>query len=173
MPILLTLEPTPDQKSDVEGLLRQRESSRHPRMRVECVRLSGQGRTVSEIAGILEIHPVTVRRALHRFTAGGLAALADAPRCGRPPKVTRADLDAMEEMLDTAAEDGGPSWTLPRLAAWLERERGVEIHSARLSALLRRDGFRYKRTRTTVRHKADEALQRITKDQLEGLRLYG
>ncbi|MGW7201200.1 helix-turn-helix domain-containing protein [Streptomyces chryseus] len=142
-------------------------------MRGECVRLSGQGRTVPEVAGILSVHPVTLRRALHRFTAGGMTALADAPRSGRPVKVTRADLDAMEEMLDEAAEDGGPSWTLPRLAAWLERERGVEVHSARLSVLLRRDGFRYKRTRTTVRHQADEALQRIAKDQLEGLRLYG
>ncbi|MDX2565474.1 winged helix-turn-helix domain-containing protein [Streptomyces sp. TX20-6-3] len=74
-------------------------------------------------------------------------------------------------MLDAAAEDGGPSWTLPRLAAWPQRERGVEIHSARLSALLERDGFRCKRTRTSLRHKADGALQRIAKDQLEGLRL--
>lgn len=173
MPKPLILELTPDQKSDVERLLRRRELPRHTRMRAECVRLSGQGRTASEVAGILAVHPVTVRRALHRFAVGGLPALADAPRCGRPPKVTRADLTAMEEMLDAAAEDGGSSWTLPRLAAWLERERGVEIHSARLSVLLKRDGFRYKRTRTSVRHKADEALQRIAKDQLEGLRLYG
>ncbi|MFH8625951.1 winged helix-turn-helix domain-containing protein [Streptomyces vietnamensis] len=76
-------------------------------------------------------------------------------------------------MRDAAAEDGGPSWTLPRLAAWPERKRGVEIHSARLSVLLERDGLRYKRTRTGVRHKADEALQQIAKDQLEDLRLYG
>ncbi|MER5418143.1 helix-turn-helix domain-containing protein [Streptomyces virginiae] len=110
---------------------------------------------------------------MHRFAAGGVAALADAPRCGRPPKVTTADLDAVEEMLDAAAADGGPSWTLPRPAAWLQRERGVEIHSAQLSALLKRDGFRYKRTRASLQHKADEVLQRIAKDQLEGLRLYG
>ncbi|MFB7468587.1 helix-turn-helix domain-containing protein [Streptomyces sp. NPDC056224] len=174
MPKPLILELTPDQKSDVEGLLLLlRDLPRNTRMRAECVRLSGQGRTALEVAGIMVVHPVTVRRALHRFTAGGTAALADAPRCGRPPKVTRADLDAMEEMLDAAAEDGGPTWTLPRLAAWLQRERGVEIHPARLSVLLKQDGFRYKRTRTTVRHKADEALQQIAKDQLEGLRLYG
>ncbi|MDX2565475.1 helix-turn-helix domain-containing protein [Streptomyces sp. TX20-6-3] len=78
MPKLLVLELTPDQKSDVEGLLRRRELLRRTRMRAACVRLSGQGRAVSEIAGILRLHPVSVRRALHRFAAGGLVALADA-----------------------------------------------------------------------------------------------
>jgi transposase len=167
------LELTPDQKSDVERLLRRRDLARNTRMRLECVRLAGQGRLVPEIASILEVHPVTVRRAVHRFRAGGMAAMADASRSGRPPKVKRADLDALERMLDDSVEAGGPSWTLPRLAAWLAAERGVSIHSARLSVLLKRDGFRYKRTRTSVRHKADEALQQTARDQLEGLRLYG
>ncbi|WP_078628783.1 winged helix-turn-helix domain-containing protein [Streptomyces sp. NRRL F-2664] len=54
-------------------------------------------------------------------------------------------------MLDQCAENGGPSWTLPRMAAWLEQERGARIHSAHLSVLIKRDGYRYKRTRTTVR----------------------
>ncbi|MGW2207708.1 hypothetical protein, partial [Streptomyces sp. NPDC001774] len=44
-------------------------------MRAECVRLSGLGRTALEVAGILAVHPVTVRRALRRFTAGATAAL--------------------------------------------------------------------------------------------------
>ncbi|AQY20559.1 hypothetical protein T261_07543 [Streptomyces lydicus] len=74
------------------------------------------GQTVSEIAVIVEVHQVTVRKALHRFQQGGGGALADAPRSGRPPQATRADLDALEEMLDECAEVGGPSWTLPRLA---------------------------------------------------------
>ncbi|WP_186357009.1 hypothetical protein [Streptomyces sp. SLBN-118] len=64
--------------------------------------------------------------------------MADASRSGRPPKDTRADLDALEAMLDESAALGGPAWTLQR-------------------------------TRTSVRHKADEALQQIAKDQLEGL----
>ncbi|MFE5941903.1 transposase [Streptomyces sp. NPDC056480] len=86
-------------------------------MRAECVRLSGQGRTPAEIAGIVAVHPVTVRGALCRYAAGGLPALADAPRSGRPPKVTRGDLDALEGVLDESAESGGLSWTLPRMAA--------------------------------------------------------
>jgi transposase len=110
---------------------------RNTRMRLECVRLAGQGRTVAEIASILEVHPVTVRGALHRFEAGGTAAMTDAARSGRPPKVNRADLEAVEELLDESAEVGGPSWTLPGLAAWLAAESGVIVHSSRLSVLLR------------------------------------
>ena len=40
--------------------------------------------TPSQIAVLLECHPGTVRRWIGRFSAGGLAGLADRPRPGRP-----------------------------------------------------------------------------------------
>lgn len=85
MPKPLVLELTPGQKGDVEGLLRRRELPRHTRMRAECVRLSRQGRAVSETAAILTLHPVTVRRALHRFTAGWLAGGLAGGACRHAP----------------------------------------------------------------------------------------
>ncbi|UJB39520.1 winged helix-turn-helix domain-containing protein [Streptomyces sp. A1-5] len=103
---------------------------------------------------------------------GSFEALADAPRSGRPPRWTREDLDALEAMLDTAAAEG-TTWTLPALAEWLRRERGVNVDSSWLSVLLHRDGFRWKRTRDSLRHKAGPALQAAAWERLEGLRLYG
>lgn len=172
MPKLLRVELSADQHAEVRRRLADRGLAPHTRMRLECVRLSGQGRTVAEIADILELHRATVREALHRFGDGGWDGLPDAPRPGRPPRVGRADLDAMEAMLDRAAAVG-QTWTLPALAEWLARERGVMVESSWLSVLLRRDGFRYKRTRDSLRHKADPALQAAAWARLEGLRLYG
>ncbi|MFE2973137.1 winged helix-turn-helix domain-containing protein, partial [Streptomyces sp. NPDC059340] len=91
---------------------------------------------------------------------------------GRTPRWTREDLDALEEMLDVSAAEGR-TWTLPALAEWLRRERGVDLASSWLSVLLHRGGFRWKRTRDSLRHKADPALQAAARARLEGLRLYG
>ncbi|MEU1784304.1 helix-turn-helix domain-containing protein [Streptomyces abikoensis] len=53
------------------------------------------------------------------------------------------------------------------------RERGVDLDSSWLSVLLHRDGFRWKRTHDSIRHRADPALQAAAWERLEGLRLYG
>ncbi|WP_438296158.1 helix-turn-helix domain-containing protein [Streptomyces sp. HUAS TT7] len=134
--------------------------------------IAAEGRTAPAIASVVERHVVTVRKALHRFLDGGFEVLADAPRPGRPPRWKREDLHALEEMLDDSAARG-VTWTLPALAEWLRRERGVGLHSSWLSVLLHRDGFRWKRTRDSIRHQADPALQAAAWKRLEGLRLCG
>ncbi|GAA1927824.1 helix-turn-helix domain-containing protein [Streptantibioticus ferralitis] len=163
---------SPEQDAELRRRLRSRDLTVNERMRLECVRLSARGWTVPEIAPAVEKHQVTVRKALHRFLGGGFEAMADAPRGGRPPRWKREGLDALEAMLDAAAAEG-TTWTLPALAEWLRRERGVDIDSSWLSVLLLRDGFRWKRTRDSLRHKADPALQAAAWERLEGLRLYG
>ncbi|MGW2370728.1 helix-turn-helix domain-containing protein [Streptomyces sp. NPDC001667] len=75
-------------------------------------------------------------------------------------------------MLDASAAEG-TTWTLPALAEWLRRERDVDLESSWLSVLLHRDGFRFKRTRDSLRHKADPALQSTVWERLEGLRHCG
>ncbi|MGW2602615.1 helix-turn-helix domain-containing protein [Streptomyces klenkii] len=168
----LWVELSPEQEAELGRRLRARDLMPNERMRLECVRLSVQGWTAPEIALIVDRHVVTVRKALHRFSDRGLTALADAPRAGRPPRWTRKDLDALEEMLDASAAEG-VTWTLPALAEWLRRERDVDLDSSWLSVLLHRDGFRWKRTRDSLRHQADPALQSAVWERLEGLRHCG
>ncbi|MFE0099819.1 winged helix-turn-helix domain-containing protein [Streptomyces sp. NPDC059009] len=168
----LRVEFSPAQVAELRRRLRCRELVPNKRMQLECVRLAAQGRTAPEIALVLEKHLVTVRGALHRFLDGGFEALADAPRPERPPRWKREDLDALEDMLDASAAKGR-IWTLPALAEWLRRERGVDLDSSWLSVLLHRDGFRWKRTRDSIRYQANPALQAAAWERLEGLRLYG
>jgi len=168
MPKLLRVKLTPEQRDELRRRLRAREVPWHTRLRLECVRWSDAGLTVPQIAERAECHQVTVREALHRFQDGAFAALDDAPRPGRPPTLTRADLDALEAMLDAAAAQGR-TVTAGAATDWLEAERGVCVSAAWLTVLLRRDGFRWKRTRDSLRHLADPVLQQAARAQLEDL----
>ncbi|MFD7917605.1 helix-turn-helix domain-containing protein [Streptomyces sp. NPDC059752] len=139
------------------------------RLRLECIRLLGRGLTVTEVADLLECNVATVRGAVHRFAAGGFGALADAPRPGRPGSVTREDREVVAALLDESARQGR-TWTAAALCDWLAAERGVRVSAAQLTELLHRDGFRWKRTRDTLRHKTDPVLQQAARAQLEDLR---
>lgn len=59
------------------------------------------------------------------------------------------------------------------MRGWLRDERGAEISAAWLWELLRREGFRWKRTRDSVRHKVGSVLQQAARAQLEDLRPCG
>jgi len=172
MPKILRVELTSDQEREVRERLRARDLVPGTRLRLECIRLLGRGLTVPEVADLLECNEVTVRGAVHRFTAGGFDALADAPRLGRPALVTCEDREALAALLDESARQGR-TWTAAALCDWLAAERGVRVSPAWLTELLHRDGFRWKRTRDTLRHKADPVLQQAARAQLEDLRLYG
>jgi transposase len=78
--------------------------------------LSQQGLAASQIAGLLDYDPSTVRRWIHRYHRHGATALADRPRSGRPrigsPKLRRRILRLL----------GQPkAWTIGRLYQRLGR----------------------------------------------------
>jgi transposase len=52
--------------------------------RLIMVLLSADGMSPAEIADLLDYHPATVRRWLHRYTTDGIPGLPDRPRPGRP-----------------------------------------------------------------------------------------
>lgn len=133
---------TPDQQAELRGRLRQATMAPRLRVRLRCVQLRDQGWTVPQIAEQLAVSEATVRRALRRVVAGGLDALADRPRAGRPPRLSDQDLGAVEELLRQAARQG-QVWTTGQLAAWLAATRGVQISRGRLGALLRQRGCRW------------------------------
>ena len=61
------------------------------RIRALIVLLGAERRMVAaEIAAVVRLHEATVRRWLVRYQAEGLNGLADAPRPGATPRITRA-----------------------------------------------------------------------------------
>src|SRR5262245_1624596 len=59
--------------------------------RMKIVELSDRGYTVQALAELFDLHEQSVRSYLHAYTTGGLAALPDAPRSGRPRKLPPED----------------------------------------------------------------------------------
>src|SRR5437763_2480946 len=94
---------TAEQRAAVERLLRRRDLPPRVRERLEMVKAAALGQDVAAIARWSGRTARTVRRWLGRFAAGGVAALADAPRAGRPATADAAYLAALE-----AAVDAGP-----------------------------------------------------------------
>ena len=132
----------PDQHAELRARLRQATTAPRLRVRLRCVELRDQGWTVPQVAGQLAVSQATVRRALRRVRTGGLDALADRPRSGRPPRLSDHDLGAVEELLRQATRQG-QAWTTGQLAAWLAATRGVRVSRGRLGALLRARGWRW------------------------------
>jgi transposase len=136
---------TPAQRAELRVRLRQATVAPRLRVRLQGVQLRDQGRAVPKIAEQLAVSQATVRRALRRVRDGGLGALGDRPRSGRPPRLSDQDLEAVEELLRQAA-GCGQVWTMRQLAAWLARCRGVQVSRGRLATLLRARGCRWTAT---------------------------
>lgn len=132
------------------------------------VRLSDLDWSVPRIAAYLRCHEQTVRKYVKAFLRDGFAALPDRPRPGRPPRLTVAHLEAVEARLDAAAAQG-ETWTAPRLAGWLAETHQVRVDPESLASRLRARRFRWKRTKRSVRHKADPDRQAQARADLEVL----
>jgi transposase len=169
MPKIIRVRLTPEQREELNQRARARNVMPRLRERLEMVRLSDLGQTIPQIAHTLGHHEQTVRKYLKAFVAGGFAALPDRPIPGRPPTMTRADLDAIGHLLDAAAARG-ETWTTPRLRHWVATTRGIQISTGRLGVLLRREHVRWKRTKQSVRHRQKHpTLQDAAKAHLESL----
>jgi hypothetical protein len=68
-------------RTEIMGLLHGRWRTA---TRLTMVVLSAAGMPPAEIAALLDYHPATVRRWLHRFALDGIGGLPDRPRPGRP-----------------------------------------------------------------------------------------
>ena len=81
---------TPEQRAEVERQLQRTDLRRRVRERLEMVKAAVLGDEVERIARWSGRSVETVSYWLARFRAGGVAALADAPRAGRPVQADAA-----------------------------------------------------------------------------------
>src|SRR5688500_18307885 len=122
------LEVTAAQRAVIETALRQRDLAPRLRERLEMVKAAALGQELAAIARWSGRTPATVRRWLAAYQDGGIAALTDAPRQGRPPKADAAYLAALEAAVDSAPRTLGlpfDIWTSGRLSAYLGQQTGV------------------------------------------------
>jgi transposase len=142
---------TVEEASAVESLARSRTAAARRVERARIVWHARRGETPPAIAAALGLSAETVRRRIRWFNAEGLAALEDQPRSGRPATYSAEEVAAV---IAAALTDPRrlslpfASWTLDRLAAYLQEHKGIAMRRSRIDELLLAEGLRWRRHET-------------------------
>jgi transposase len=152
MPMVLKVRTlTSEEQQAIERLAHSRTASAREVERARIVWHASQGLRVPAIATLLHIHQQTVRLWLKRFNEAGPSALQDLPRSGAPPTYSPEEVS---EVIATSLTDpqtlGLPfaCWTMDRLEAYLNEEKGILIKRSRISDLLIAEGLRWRTQET-------------------------
>jgi transposase len=153
---------------------------RRPEVRQRCtaIRLLHLGHKVEEVAQMQAVSKPTIYGWWKRWCAGGVEGLANKPKSGRPPKADEAYIALAEKVVEQAPAELGYNftvWTIDRLRAHLAQETGIELSEPAFRALLKRQGYRYRRPKHDLGHlqdpeakaDADELLDRLKKRSSE------
>jgi transposase len=148
---------------EVDTIQRLAHSRTEPARTVERARmiwLAQQGQPVAAIAEELRLCQATVRTWLKRFTRRGLAGLQETPRPGRPATDTPEQVSEVIATCVTKPQAVGlpvASWTLDRLAAYLQEVKGIPMKRSRSDELLLREGLRWRGQETWFGERVDPA----------------
>lgn len=160
---------TAQQCAEVERQLRRTDLMRRMRERLEMVKAAALGDDLERIARWSGRSAETVAYWLDRFAAGGVGALADAPRTGRPVQADAAYLAVMESALETHPQALGLAfdiWTSERLSLYLEQQTGVHLAPGWVRVLLGQHGWVCGRPKHTLKHLQDPAAVAASRAEL-------
>jgi transposase len=116
--------------------------------RLEAARMFARGATQAEVASTFGVSRQAASVWYRRWHQGGEPALRAAGRAGRRPRLSAAELDAVEGALRKGPEAFGfdtELWTLARVAQVIERLTGVSFHPGHVWRILRRLGWSLQR----------------------------
>jgi transposase len=116
----------PKQRQQLEALLAQ-QSAEWPAQRLQIVLMSDEGKSVQEISQAVGLHPINVRKWIHRFAQHGVAGLSSGKPTGRPRHFTENQRHRIGRLFRTHPYSLGlpfAYWTLPRLRQYVI-EQGV------------------------------------------------
>jgi transposase len=147
-------------RARLRTLMRQADVHPKTRERAEVVLLYAKGWTAEEVAEHVGRSERSVRRWLHAYAAGGLAALA--PDRPGPVPLDRSALD--ERVRALLAEPR--TWTIPQLREAL-RASGQTVSRRQVRASLARLGARWTRTKQTLSHRQDQVAVAAAEEVLE------
>ena len=126
--------------------------------RARIIRDAQAGYRVTDIAKRRQCSRMMVMKWLARFNAQGLTGLADEPRSGRPATYTPEEVSTV---IATSLTDPQQlqlpfgSWTLDRLAEYLNAQRGIAIKRSRIGTLLLAEGLRWRKQESWFGERVD------------------
>jgi len=151
---------TADERASLQRLAQSRTAPARAVERARIIWRAHHGERVPTIAAALRLTEPTVRLWLKRFNADGLDGLRDQPRAGRPPTYTAEEVGAVIalSLTDPRSLDlPFASWTLDRLAAYLNEQQGIAIKRTRIDELLLAEGLRWRSQETWFGERVDPA----------------
>jgi len=124
-----------------------------------AIRLLHLGHKPEEVAHMQTVSKPTIYGWFHRWESGGVEALANRPKSGRPLKADDEYSLTLEAVIEKEPSEVGYDfkiWTVERLSAHLEKVTGTVLSESRLRALLKRKGYRYRRPKYDLGHLQDK-----------------
>src|SRR5271157_5920379 len=121
--------------------------------RLHGVLLVAEGMNCCRVAELLGDAPRTVEYWVRRFEAKGLAGLQEGARPGRPPRLTPAQIAALQAGLRKRPADFGLRGNLrdgKTLAAHIKRAHGVTLGAPQCRRFFRQWGFRLVKPRPVI-----------------------
>ena len=113
--------------------------------RLHGLLLLAAGHSCRQVAALFGEDDTTVQRWIHRFAHGGLTALREGERPGRPPTLDRAQWREIEADLHRSPGDFGfatTCWDGPTLSKLLRFRYGVGLGVRQCQRIFRQMGFR-------------------------------
>ena len=164
------------ESNEIKELKRLSRKTRDPRMktRYDAVRLSLQGRSKSEIAGILGVTYQTVRNYINAYNESGVECLAIDKPTGRTRKLTDEQEGLLYECISSKLpKDVGfepfVNWSAPLARQWVMKEFGVSFSERGIRDVFYRLKLSYTRPTYTLA-KADPEKQEEFIREFENLK---
>lgn len=149
---------TDEEAAEIERLSRSRTVETRQAERIKVIRLASQGCGTTEIARQVQRTRPRVLTWIKRFNAHGLSGLEDAPRSGRPRTYSAEQVSVVVATALTSPQTlklPFTSWTLDRLAAYLNEVKGIGIKRSRIDEILLEEGLRWRSHETWFGDRVD------------------
>lgn len=149
---------TPEEQLATAALLQSRTAPVRLVERARIVQAAADGRSAPAIAATLGCSRPTVYAWVRRFNEQGVAGLQERHRAGRPPTYTA---EQRAEVVAAALTDPNDlnlpfgCWTLDRLQAYLNEQKGLAIKRSRIDEILLEEGLRWRKQETWFGERVD------------------
>lgn len=152
-------------KEQIEELLQAMKTVKINReyRRIQAIYLYGTGEITEKIAKITQLTPVTISRIYKKYRSDGLASIPDAPRGGRPSRLSPEQEVKLKDLIlnKTPADVGFPAnfnWTAGIIGEYILREYKVKYSIKGVTLILARLNLSFTRPTYTLA-KADPVKQ--------------
>jgi len=128
------------QRRWLDRVIRRRTPSHWLVLRARVILLAGEHESIQRICLMLSIDRQVVRRWCKRFLEGGVHALGDRPRSGRPPVIEPKVWQKVATVVvqpPTKFDLELPRWSLRELSLFLSKRFGWKVSRSSLSRFLR------------------------------------